>query len=172
MVPGHATYKLTIDQLDELWTQLAELKQGDESLEDYYERVKITLQDLELDEDATLTICEKWMLNHVIANFVAGIQDSKLRYKVQIKYVAAYIDENRKSLKGAYEASERQLRVLKAKKLAQQEEDEKIKQAQAMAIAAAVKEYVMGHYTAEAIRKFQASLFDHYGRILSLNDHA
>ena len=145
--------------LEELRAQLESLKQGDESLKEYYDRAKWILIDLKIKDNAisSLPSIERISLSHVITKFVKGIQDRKLRHKVH-QYVI--FNEETKSLKGTYEASELQLRALKAKKLAQEEEAEEARQAKADAVAAAMKDYLNGPYTAEAMQTFQASLFN------------
>ena len=67
----------------------------------------------------------------VIIKFVEGIQDTKLRGKIQTKRILG----DMRSSKNVYEASKYQLRVMKANSLRQKKNGEKIGRARAHAIA-------------------------------------
>ena len=120
--PGNAKPPPTLSELKD---QLNTLKQYDvESLKNYYERVRILLYELKINDRfnaaITLTFIENRMLSQVITRYVEGLQDFRLRYKVFTEYVD--VNEHTKSLQGAYEVSEHQLRVMKAKDLRQKQQ--------------------------------------------------
>ena len=161
--PGNAKPSLTLGELEE---QLNTLKQYDtESLKDYYERARILLYELKINDranaaninDSGLTPIESLMLSQVITKYVKGLQDSGLRYKVFTKYVD--VNEHTKSLKGAYEASEQQLRVMKSKDLRQKKENERISQARNEDISNTMYEFMARGMSLEAAVNATAALF-------------